>query len=253
MWTPGVSLRALYDACASGDLAAARAALAAVTQADNGNAASAVNVAFREACRDGHLDVARWLYDDVGGVWAHAYQDEVFRIVCIGGHLAIARWLHKHVGGVDAHVHDDAAFRHACGAGHLALAQWLYNDVRGVNVHAYHDHAFRDACMNGHLTLARWLYEDVGGVDVHAADDLAFKSACAKQHRDLALWLDSDEVWHGSHACAYRDKPAGCVAYVQGVRWSALRQQWISIVARGRRSEGETKVEERGASTVVSR
>ena len=182
--------------------------------------------AFRWACRNGHLEVARWLHEDVGGVDVHAFVDDAFRLACCHGNFVIAQWLYVHVGGVDVHFEHDRAFRWACANGHLNVAKWLYEDVGGVDVHAYDDDAFQSACGHAHLGVARWLHDVVGGVDVHAQDDDAFRYACRKEHPEVALWLDSDDVW-----CGTRTKPTQCVEYVQSVRWSDLRQQWIGMVA----------------------
>ena len=217
--------------------------------------------AFRAACTNGQLSVARWLHEDVVGVEIDVANQEAFFGACMNGHLAVARWLH---GGVHAcWLNRDMAFRYACSNGHLDVARWLHYDV-GVNVHAggdaafqlacsngqlavarwlhavghvdvrVHDVAFVYACANGHLDTARWLHDTLGGVNVHLYGDQAFHTACQKRHHEVALWLDSDEVWCGGSDTATttrRDRPAECVKYVQGVRWSEMRRQWIGVVA----------------------
>ena len=194
---------AFLAVCAAGDPGTAVPALAALkasvtTKRQAAAVSEAVNAAFLAACGDGHLDLAKWLYNDVGGVNVHADNDDAF---------------------VDA-----------CGNGHLDVAKWLYNDVGGVNVQGYHD-AFQSACKGGHLAVARWLHDDLCGVDVHADLHRALRYACAYEHPALALWLDSDEIWN---AVAGRERPVQCEEYLQAVRWSELRSQWISVVACGK-------------------
>ena len=134
---------------------------------------------------------------------------------------------HEGAGSVTAKI--NKAFFHACKNGQLDTARRLHADVRRVDVHANDDAAFLATCKNGHLEVARWLHEDVGGVDVHVYVDAPFRKACKNGHREVALWLDSDEVWWCSGARP--EKPAQCVAYVQGLRWSEMRRQWIGMVA----------------------
>ena len=225
----------LVRACVSGDLGAVRAALAAVVDGD-GNASGEANTAFCEACVNGHLDVARWLFDNVPGLDVHARHDAAFRNASMYGHLTIARWLHDDVGGVDVDYYADLWFQRVCRNGHVDVARWLHDHVGGVDAHADDDQAFTFACSHGQLDVARWLHEHVGGVSVHAYDQ-AFIWACNHDWRQVALWLDSDEVWFGrggsgaSTPFPQRAKPAKCVEYVQNLRWSELRQEWMGIVA----------------------
>ena len=60
--TANSAMEALEAACSAGDLAAARAALPTTTVA----VAEALDTAFRIACSNGHVAIARWLHDDVG-------------------------------------------------------------------------------------------------------------------------------------------------------------------------------------------
>ena len=223
-------MAAFLLACSAGDLGKARATLSATVLQD----AEAMDTAFLTACCRGHVAIARWLHDDVGGVNVHASNDKAFRFACNYGHVAVARWLYDDVGGVDAHARHDEAFLYACMNGRLDVVRWLYCRVgSAIDVHAHDDVAFRDACAHGHLPVARWLYEHVGGVNIHANANYALRTACRSKRPDVALWLDSDEVWCGttSTTCARRAMPADCVEYVQGLRWSPLRQQWMGMVA----------------------
>ena len=78
--------------------------------------------------------------------------------------------------------------------------------------------AFIDACKNGDLAIAQCLYGG-GGVDAHADDDYAFAIACDKGHLAVAVWLHDVVGGVDAHA-----------AYVQSLRWSAMRSQWIAMV-----------------------
>jgi hypothetical protein len=91
----------------------------------------------------------------LGGVNIHANEDRCFRQACGNGHLVIARWLFN-LGGVNTHAVNDDAFRWACGKGYLVVAQWLFS-LGDVDIHARNDAAFQWACASGHLGLGRWL------------------------------------------------------------------------------------------------
>jgi ankyrin repeat protein len=87
----------------------------------------------------------------MGGVDIHAMDDFAFRKACMNGHIEIARWLVS-LGGVDIHEEYDDAFRMACRNGHMEIARWLVS-LGGVDIHAA-DSAFR--CSN--RQIVEWLH-----------------------------------------------------------------------------------------------
>jgi hypothetical protein len=52
-----------------------------------------INEGFELACLNGHMDVARWIYYEVGGIDLNKGNGEAFITTCRNGHLDIAVWL----------------------------------------------------------------------------------------------------------------------------------------------------------------
>ena len=105
---------------------------------------------FLSACERGDLETAKTLVSHVN---IHAYDESAFRWTCRNGQLEVAKWLLTQ--GIDIHADNEVAFRYACYNGHLEVAKWLL--TQGVHIHADDEGAFRYACYNGYLEVAKWL------------------------------------------------------------------------------------------------
>ena len=218
-----VQKAAFRFACKHGQLPVARWLHEQMRQGDDH---SIYNGAFWDACTRGHLALAKWLHGGIDDVDVHIHHDVPFRSACGHGQLAVAKWLHEEVHGVNVHALDDDAFSIACARGHVSVAKWLHNVVGGVSLPG-RTCGFRWACDDGHLAVAKWLHEEVSGIDVHADDNHAVRVACSRQHADIALWLDSVGTWSLTNR-----RPAECTQYLQALRWSDLRRQWIGTIVR---------------------
>jgi hypothetical protein len=151
----------------------------------------AKDCAFRLSCKNGHINIAQWLYglDDKTNI--HALDDYAFKSACKNGHINIAQWLYGLEDKPNIHALDEIAFRYACYYGHINIAQWLYGLEDKPNIHAYNDCAFRFACKYGHINIAQWLYGLEDKPNIHASDDFAFKFACANRKINIASWLST--------------------------------------------------------------
>ena len=86
-----------------------------------------------------------------------ADDEEAFIDACENGNLDVAQWLYQIKPTIDISVDQEAAFCYACQNGHLDVAQWLYQIKPTIDISAKKKEAFRKACENGHLDVAQWL------------------------------------------------------------------------------------------------
>ncbi len=119
------------------------------------------NTEFRNACKNGNIDIAKWLYQKTQ---IHLY------------------------GCINIHHNSDEAFRYTCKNGHLEIAQWLYS-LGKIKIRSMSDYAFIGACIYGHLEVAKWLYSTSISeghiIDIHAQSNKAFTTG----YSDILGWL----------------------------------------------------------------
>lgn len=85
-----------------------------------------------------------------------------FEYACKYGHLDVAKCLYEF--GIKTDF--NRAFGFACSFGQIEVAKWLV-ELGKINIHYDDDYAFRWSYLNDHLDIAKWLF-DLGGVDIHA-------------------------------------------------------------------------------------
>jgi hypothetical protein len=151
-------------------------------------------LSFRYACTNGHLDIAKKLYNlfiiqNINNEWINM----IFNECCQFGHLYITLWLHNTF-NINFEYEDDESitpFVNACLNGHLEIAQWIYQvDSNILNKDTFcHNDAFVLSCENGHLKIAQWLLEIKPDIDIHKFNEYAFYRVCQFGHLEIAQWL----------------------------------------------------------------
>jgi ankyrin repeat protein len=113
--------------------------------------------AFRYACLNGHLHVAKWLLSIKPTINISALNEEVFRWSCSNGQLHVAQWLLSVKPDIVISYFNECAFRWACNNNQLHVAQWLLSVKPDINISVWNENAFRMACHYEDLRVAVWL------------------------------------------------------------------------------------------------
>ena len=187
-----------------------------------------LNYVFQIACREGHLDMVKFLlgYAEMNNlkIDIDANVNHAFIFTCGNGHLDVAKFLLEYAEmnnlKIDIDANGNHAFIFACGNGHLEMVKFLLslstnelvenasfgkveeNDSSfknakinnlEIDIHVNGDYAFVMACGNGHLPVVKFLLgyakENGAEIDINAYEGHAFRLACGNGHLDMAKFL----------------------------------------------------------------
>ncbi len=150
---------------------------------------------FGIACKEGNLDVAKWLYDNVPGLDISAHKDFAFRMACEYNRIDVIKWLYTVKPDIDISACGEFALRLACYYGQYKTVKWLVATKPNINIHIDSDYPFVTACVRGHLDLAKFLYKSYPDINVQANNFEGFRKACANGHKPVVSWLL--DICHG--------------------------------------------------------
>jgi len=145
-----------------------------------------IHIEFTRACYYGKMLVAKYIYSK-HNINLHTGDEWAFRWACKKGHIEVAKWLFEQDPKIDIHACSEWAFQGACENGHMEVAKWLFelDHKHRVDIHKYNELAFRLTCRNGHLEVAKWLIELDHKIDIHVNDNEVFKYG----HSEVVGWL----------------------------------------------------------------
>jgi len=106
----------------------------------------------KDACRDGHFYIARYLHAKNGSV----DNKSLFGIACENGHFEIAQWLHS-LGITISKEEYIFYFEEACNSGKLKLVKWIYSINKACMSEKNAQGAFNVAIRSGNLKLLKWM------------------------------------------------------------------------------------------------
>lgn len=180
---------------------------------------------FREACIDGNLTLAKWIYSHMK-VDPHMFRDQPFRIACHHNQVSIAKWLYYDIGDVNPSSYDNSAFCLSCTKGHLESIQFLTDIIPNIQNQIDIHYIFYRTSRNGHLYIMKFLYEKYN-IDHTNDEGCAFWMALANDKTNVAEWIyslggiDLESRWHIDHTFRYiKNTPR----YMKMLHWVVMKQ-----------------------------
>lgn len=167
---------------------------------------------FLNACKSGDSEVIRQLctpeLKSIADI--HSYNNAGFIWACRNGHLEIVKFLTTSAeliaAGhtfVDIHADDEAGFHAACDNGYLDIVKFLCTSQElfkaghtFVDIHTENEKGFRQACSKGHLDIVKLLTTSSdllkSGhtlVDIYEEIEIGFQLACLNSQWEVMRFL----------------------------------------------------------------
>lgn len=118
------------------------------------------NILFYNACVDGHVHIAHWLYKQFPRVTEGINLNELFCIVCSVPHVDVIRFLHRKFSTeINLSYQQETPFFHLARHNSLSLAKWLVRVNPTIDVTAENHRAIEIAYKHaqGHYEFIRWM------------------------------------------------------------------------------------------------
>ena len=169
------------------------------------------------AIENGHLDVARWLFDNIPESMLDYYS---VNAACRNGHLKVVEWLNDLFTRCEASDSDGKqespwmsyAMDYAAANGHLDIVKFLsFNRTEGCT-----KYAMTQAAANGHLEVVKWLYDNRKEGCLPETINRAAKNG----HLDVVVWFH-EQLTNQQSVSNYRSPPKQNDGYSAGYYASA--------------------------------
>lgn len=176
-----------------------------------------VNRKFINAARDGQLEVLKQIYARNGvSINPHYNDDDAFHLACRNGHADVARWIYS-LGPVNTRIITNRILASACRNGHLEIAQWLYS-LDGVEIDTCCRTSMQYCCERGHLNVAKWLHS-LSNANTAIQRENTFVLSCKYGHLPVTQWIHSLRAHHSNDYACHAFMIAGTYGHVDIAEW----------------------------------
>ena len=150
--------------------------------------------AFNQTCRNGHLDVATWLWETFTTIRYMEYSRYyLFLNSLIDKQFHICNFLiniYPHLNCIDLFKQ---TFTDILEKGHLYALKWLlnFNPALEMSKFVINSKSFSDACFYGHLEIAQWILLLKPNIRIIMIDHSIFRRVIANKQIPVAKWLQT--------------------------------------------------------------
>ena len=84
-------------------------------------------------------------------------KNNAFIISCKNGHLEVAQWLFSIKPDIDISANNEYIFKEVISRGYLEMAKWLFSVKPDINITNNINNAFKNACVYNRWEIVQWL------------------------------------------------------------------------------------------------
>lgn len=123
---------------------------------------------YKAYCNSNNLELAIQFYKNNPHHYIYYANPQLFKNACIDGHLNVAQWLLSITPAINVSDDDEfnILFRSVCFYGHLHVAQWLLSLNHNIDITSFDKSAFRISCKFRQYHVALWLLTVSQSMDI---------------------------------------------------------------------------------------
>jgi len=170
------------------------------------------------ACRNGHINVVKWLDSQISYVWNPQDPENAFNAAGWWGHREMAQWIHSKWPRVipPAKQWEEKkfvdTFQAICVNGHVDIAQWVLDQC--PDAPSLKDYVFELICAKGDLKTAKWMRDTK---QPHGEIHSVVCEVCRNGHLAVLVWLRSNNMFPANLVYPLRIACAG--GHLEVAQW----------------------------------
>jgi hypothetical protein len=144
---------------------------------------------YIECCKRGYTDIVKYLYENKKEeLNKREINNEAFLHSSSFNHMELSKWLYENLDNICVDLNDNWSFRRCCKNGYLKMAKWLYSLYPEMKIYALDHLSLKWCASDGKLETLKWLYSLNNNIPDRIYDEMMF-FAIKYKNQNIIDWL----------------------------------------------------------------